>query len=145
MSKSLVPLISPYSVRILLEMPYSSGRMLASKIAYSARNSAGRISGYPSPPSPNLVPRVFRLFGQRGNAGKSSRRCPAVQKAWTLWVRDWPSPLFFLHITPCACKLKDAIGNDRGVWGPGLQKIESKFGKLLGKIISGLNSERKWL
>jgi len=27
-------------------MPYSAGRMLASKIAYSARNSAGRI--YPS-------------------------------------------------------------------------------------------------
>ena len=26
----------------------------------------------------NLVPRVFRLFGQRGNAGK---RCPADQKA----------------------------------------------------------------
>ena len=34
----------------------------------------------------NLVPRVFRLFGQRGNA---SRRCPADQKAWRLWVRDW--------------------------------------------------------
>ena len=26
----------------------------------------------------NLVPRVFRLFGQRGNAGK---RCPTDQKA----------------------------------------------------------------
>ena len=43
---SLVSLIFRYSAQILLEMPYSAGRMLASKIAYSARNSAGRI--YPS-------------------------------------------------------------------------------------------------
>ena len=43
---SLVSLFSRYSAQILLEMPYSAGRMLASKNAYSARNSAGRI--YPN-------------------------------------------------------------------------------------------------
>ena len=43
---SLVLLISHYSAQILFEMPYSAGRMFASKIAYSARNSVGRI--YPS-------------------------------------------------------------------------------------------------
>ena len=38
-----VPLISPYSDQFLLEMPYSADKILALKIAYSARNSTGRI------------------------------------------------------------------------------------------------------
>jgi len=37
-------------------MPYSGGKMLASKIAYSARNSAGGIS-----PSLNLAVRLNEL------------------------------------------------------------------------------------
>ena len=40
---SLVLLIFRYSALILLKMPYSAGRMLTPKIAYSAQNSAGRI------------------------------------------------------------------------------------------------------
>ena len=43
---SLVPLIFPYSAQILLENAFSAGKMLASKIAYSTRNSARRI--YPN-------------------------------------------------------------------------------------------------
>ena len=43
---SLVPLIFPYSAKFCSKMQYSAGRLLASKIAYSPRNSAGKI--YPS-------------------------------------------------------------------------------------------------
>ena len=58
------------------KMPYSAGRMLAPKIAYSARNSAGRI--YPSlvPSAGNLVPVTsagnhvtFVKRGKMGNQG----------------------------------------------------------------------------
>ena len=44
-------------------MPYSAGRMLASKIAYSAPNSAGRI--YPSLPATRLL-----FLGQRERKGE---------------------------------------------------------------------------
>ena len=58
---SLVSLFSRYSAQILLEMPYSAGRMLASKNAYSARNSAGRI--YPNRTVGGaFFPRVLHRF-----------------------------------------------------------------------------------
>ena len=59
---------SGYAFSVILlkfcsEMPYSAGRMLASKIAYSAQNSAGRIH-------PSLFygdePQVQKVISARG-------------------------------------------------------------------------------
>ena len=61
--------------------PYSTGRMLVSKISYSARNSAGRI--YPilgKCPSPDC-PRAF-FFLSPGSLPSTKRRLCGGESSW---------------------------------------------------------------
>ena len=97
-------------LKFCLKMPYSIGRMLASKIAYSARNSAGRI--YPSLltvkfPRTLMICSVYQPLYFDFTAmltvcihglGKTVNIFLSLCKHFQLWANSYRRPTFELNL-----------------------------------------------